>query len=169
MFDLVKVFSFIFLLVVCPVILADLYFATGFLDKFLLDQSLSLMGTILAIYIAAAASFLSILIGYELQNTKALFHKTIEELKHNICFMTIVFFIHFLLLVMSQPATAVTPRHLVTLNDIDIGNELFKALKVLTFSLYIYGLYELNLSLFGIREKLADAQSSKSKNPPLSQ
>jgi len=147
--ELIKSISVIILLIVLPTLGADWYAQSGFLDKFMLEQSLSLMGTILAIYIASAASFLAILMGHEQKEGKKIFNTTTGELKQNICFITGIFFLHFLLLAISQPAT---DKNIIPFNETVIL--LFKFAKTFTFCIYIYAMYELNLVLFSIREKL---------------
>lgn len=149
MISLLKTVSFIIIFSVAPTVLADWYFNSGFLDKFMLEQSLSIMGTILAIYIAAAASFLAILMNHEEQKKQKIFTGTSTELKHNICFIMIIFFVHFILLTISQSAD---PNIKIFENPWAAYG--LKAAKVFTFSIYIYALYELNVVLFGIRDRL---------------
>lgn len=101
------------------------------------------MGTILAIYIAAAGSFLAIIQGHEDKQNRDIFKGTTRELKQNILFVIIIFIIHMFLLV-------ITPKE-VTSVVIPI---VLKSFKTLTFVLYIYALYELSKVLFSIRETL---------------
>lgn len=149
MISLLKIISLLILCVVFPTLAADYYFKTGFLEKFMLEQSLTIMGTILAIYIASSASFIAVLMAYEESKKTTIFKSTTAELRQNITFVTSILFIHFLLLVATQKTV---PEQI---KDILTWTSFLKGAKVFTFSLYIYALYELNSVLFGIRERLA--------------
>ncbi len=99
MINLLKNMSLLIVFGVAPTVALDYFSGSGFLDKFMADQSLSMLGTILAIYIAAASSFIAILNSYEDQEGKDIFSGTVKELKQTIAFIFIIFFAHFLLLV----------------------------------------------------------------------
>lgn len=142
MIRILQILSTLIVLGVAPIVASDCLWGDGFLDKFMRDQSLSIMGTILAIYIAAAASFLAIIMGFEKEDANIRFNSTASEIKQNICFIIAVFIIHLLLL-SGSPNEKLAPQWLLIL---------MKSLKTFTFLIYIYALYELSVVLFGIRE-----------------
>ncbi len=146
MIKILHIIASIIVFTVLPTIVLDHYSKSGFLDKFMVEQSLSLMGTILAIYIAAASSFIAILATHEDRQEKNIFDKTTKELKKSIIFVFVVFILHFFLLV-ATPAVG----------DSSISKEviiLLKGLKTFTFMLYIYALFELSSELFTLKNKL---------------
>ena len=144
MIRILQIIASLLVFVVAPIVAADHFAQSGFLNTLMVQQSMSIMGTILAIYIAAAASFLAIVMGHEKEKGKVMFNGTSTELKHNIAFVIAIFGVHFFLL-------SVTP-----LPTPDNGTVLLclKAAKVFAFSIYIYALYELSHVLFGIRDTL---------------
>lgn len=127
---------------VLPITGADYYWNNGFLNKFLVEQSLAIMGTILAIYIASAASFLAIVINHEKGEHNRIFKETVTTLKHNIIFVIAVFVIHLFMMVATPVVTAQNVAVILSL----------KGGKVFTFSLYLFALYRLNYLLFSVRE-----------------
>jgi hypothetical protein len=146
MIKILQIIASIIVFTVLPTIALDNYFKSGFLDKFMVEQSLSLMGTILAIYIAAASSFIAILTTHEDQKKQKIFDKTTKELKQSIIFVFVVFILHFFLLVATPEA-----------GESSISKEviiLLKGIKTLTFMLYIYALFELSSELFTLKNKL---------------
>ena len=138
------------IVVVLPTIAFDHFFGASFLEKFMEERSLLLMGTMLAIYIATASSFLAILLNYEKEKEKVLFINTALEVKRNITLIIVIFVIHFFLLSATPPSTS-NSAILISL----------MVFKVLSFSLYIYALYELSMVFFGIRDKLNSAGEQK--------
>ena len=134
----------ILILVVAPIMAVSHISGTLFLDNFMEERSLLLMGTILAIYIAAASSFLSILLNYEKEKGNVIFNNTASEIKQNIIFIIIIFTVHLLLLSATPPST----------DDNAILLKILMALKLLMFSFYIFALYELSMVLFGIRSTI---------------
>lgn len=148
---LLQIIASILVFGVLPVLGAAYYSEGAFLDKFLSEQSLGLIGTMLAIYIAAASSFVAILMSFEEKNGKKVFQKTSKELKENIIFIFIVFFVHFMLL-------AATPDSFAK-EDVAL-QWILRGTKVFTFLLFIFALYELSRQLFTIRDKLP-----KTNNP----
>lgn len=142
MTKLIIIFLGIFILGTIPAVALDFYSGSDFLDKFMQEKSLSLMGTILAIYIAMSASFIAILNNYENEQGKNIFSKTVKELKMNIVFIFIVFVLHFFLL-------AGTSKSFGLILDL-----VFKLAKTFTFLLFLYALYELSNALFTVNSKL---------------
>ena len=140
----------ILIVIVVPIMALNHFSGAVFLDKFMEERALLLMGTMLAIYIAAASSFLGILLNYEKEKGKVIFTDTTSELKQNIIFIIIVFTVHFFLLSATPPNT---PDNIILLR-------ILMALKVLTFSLYIYALYELSMVLFGIRNAINSVKNT---------
>ena len=151
MIRLMGILFAILIMIVAPIMAVSHFSGTLFLDKFMEERSLLLMGTILAIYIAAASSFLGILLTYEKEKGKVVFNDTTSELKQNIVLIIVIFAFHFFLLSATPPYTA----------DNIIILKILMIFKVLTFSLYIYALYELSMVLFGIRDALNSAGERK--------
>jgi len=136
------IFASILVFGVAPTVALDYFANAQFLEKFMVDQSLSLLGTILAIYIGVASSFIAILNGYEDEHGKNIFAGVSNELKQTVIWLFGVFFLHFLLLVG-------TPQ------EPSLACELtLKALKTFTFLLFLCILYELSVDLFMLRNKL---------------
>ncbi len=144
MIRIIQIIASLIVFVVAPIIAADHFSQSGFLDLFMVQQSMSIMGTILAIYIAAAASFLAIVMGHEKERGETIFNGTSRELKQNIALVIAILGVHLFLLAVTPPATP----------DNSIVILFLKAGKVFTFSIYIYALYELSNVLFGIRDSL---------------
>lgn len=150
MLRLIQIVATIFVFGVLP-ILCIAYFSGGkFLEKFFVDQSLSLMGTILAIYIAASSSFIAILMSFEEKKGKLIFINTTKELKENIIFIFCLFIIHFILLT-GTPSSSENTILIWTLNGA----------KTFTFLLFIFALYELSSQLFTVKDKLYKASGNK--------
>ena len=144
MVKILQIVATIIVFGVVPIVWADYYSENKFIDHFMKNQSLSIMGTILAIYIATAASFLAIIMGYEKTQKEVIFNGTSAEIKQNIKFIIVVFVLHLFLL-------ALTP------SDIEKNQNcvfFLRSASVLTFLLYIYSLYEMSDILFGIRKIL---------------
>ena len=130
-----------FFVAVVAFVLIDYYFGDNFLDEFMDEQSLSIMGTMLAIYIATASSLLTILIAYEKENSKKIFSGTSAEIKSTIDYIIVFFAVHLFLLIITPERT--DSNQLIIL--------ILLGAKILTFSLYIYALRELAQVLFNIR------------------
>lgn len=129
------IFSAIIVAIVFPCLCADSYFENGFLDTFMKEQSISIMGNILAIYIAVASAFI-VIIGEIEEKTKNNCNNTLKELKTSIVFMIILYSAHILLMII----TPTSPLYIINL--------ILKGAKIFTFSLYIVLLYELTNVLF---------------------
>lgn len=139
---LLQIFASILVFGVAPTIGLD-HLADGeFLEKFMAEQSLSMLGTVLAIYIGVASSFIAILNSYEDDLGKNIFTGTIKELKQTVIWIFGVFFVHFLLLVG-------TPKYPSFACDLAL-----KSLKTFTFLLFLCILYELSVELFMLKNKL---------------
>jgi uncharacterized membrane protein YbhN (UPF0104 family) len=141
MIRILQVITVIIIFAVIPITAADYYWGNGFLNKFLIEQSLPIMGTILAIYIAAAASFLSIVVNHEKGEHNSIFKGTVTELKYNIIIVIAIFVIHLFMMVATPPAKPENMHVILFL----------KGAKVFTFILYIFALYKLSHLLFGVR------------------
>lgn len=142
MAKLLQIFSTIFVVGVIPTLILDRISNSGYLEKFMADQSLSLIGNILAIYLAVASSFIAILNSYEDEQGRSIFTSTVKELKQNIIFVFVVFILHFFLLVG-------TPKEAIL-----CLSTILKGAKTFTLMLFIYALYELSAELFTIKNKL---------------
>ena len=145
MIKLIQLMASLILFISLPIIALDLYFGDDFLRKFMLQQSLQIMGTILAIYVATASSFLAILMSKEERDGKNIFTNTSKELRGNIKFIFVIFIGHFILLVVTPPKPSI-PFDMVMLA--------IKGAQTTTFLLFIYILYELSSELFGLKEKV---------------
>lgn len=139
---LAQIFASILVFGVAPTVALDYWASAGFLEKFMNDQSLSMLGTILAIYIGVASSFIAILNSYEDDFGKNIFTGTVKELRQTIIWIFSVFFVHFLLLVG-------TPKNPSFICDLTL-----KSLKTFTFLLFLCILYELSAELFTLKNKL---------------
>lgn len=139
---LLSIFASILVFGIAPTLVLDYFSGAEFLEKFMADQSLSLLGTILAIYIGVASSFIAILNGYEDEQGKSIFAGVSKELKQTVIWLFGVFFIHFLILVG-------TPQEPSLICELTL-----KALKTFTFLLFLCILYELSVELFMLRNKL---------------
>ena len=147
MIRILQIVATIIVFGVAPILAIDCYVDNGFLSNFLNNQSLSIMGTILAIYIAAASSFLAIMMSHEHNENKTIFVSTSVELKQNITAIMVIFLMHIFVLVGSP----VIPNG----EKISTLGLFFRGGGVFTFLVFIYALYELSTVLFGIRESLS--------------
>lgn len=139
------------ILIVTPTMAANHFLGSLFLVGFMENRSLLLMGTILSIFVVASASFMAILMRYEQDKQRKIFDGTASEIKTNFNVVIAIFAVHFLLLSGTPPEGACN----YWLIKILLG------LKVFTFSIYIYALYELSMALFGIRDKLDIQKTDK--------
>lgn len=140
-----RIFSILIVIVFAALVMGvDHCSESTFLEKFMEDRSLLIMGTILSIYIVASLSFLTILMTHEKKEKEVVFSGSRSELKTNILALIALFAFQFLLL-SATPSAGV--------GDIVIL-KIFMTLKVVIFSLYIYALYELSMALIFVVEKL---------------
>lgn len=141
--------AFVLVFGVLPVLAVAYFTKSEPLDNFLSQQSLGLIGIMLAIYISTASSFVVILTGFEEKGGMQIFQKTSEELRENILFVFFLFFAHFLLLVAGGGQENIALEWLL------------RGAKVFTFLLFIFALYELSGQLFTVRRKLFDIYNSE--------
>jgi len=136
---LITIICIIVTTIVLPILLLDFYTGNGFLSKFFNEQIIPLMGTILALNLALAASLHAILLGLEVQKNVSLVG-TRKEVKSNVLFMIIIFILVFILQI-------ITPK--MGLNNLLLMTTI-TGLKLLFFFLYLYAVYEISSVLFHI-------------------
>ncbi len=129
-------------LVVLPILGLDFCVENGFLTNFFKEQAIPLMGTILALNLALAASLQAILLGLETQKNISLV-ETRKEVKENVIFMITVFVLVFILQIIT-PEKNIDNKSLLTI---------ITGLKLLFFFLYLYAVYEISNVLFQISSK----------------
>lgn len=97
---MVKVFGVVFiaLLVAAPVAVADYFVGSGFLLKFVREQSSGIIGTILALNVATVTYLVSHLLSIEKEAGNPLFSRTKQEIKENIYFMAGILPVNLLIL-----------------------------------------------------------------------
>lgn len=127
----------ILVIIVLPCIFLYHYVSHEYLDKFFNEQIIPLMGTIMALNFAVAASLQAILYSIEQVNANATFTKTRNEVVQNLIFMIILFAIVFILQVNGIPARKLYSYSLI-------------CIKLLIFFLNFYIMYDLNRALFAI-------------------
>ena len=132
----------LFFIIAKPLVWVERDYGNGFLDEFMTDKSLIVMGTMLAIYIATASSFLAILMTYEKEEGAAIFNKTSTEIRQNVLLVIALFALQLILLTSTPNKTNDNQEIILCLLEA----------KTLIFSIYIYALYELSQVLFGIRD-----------------
>ena len=137
---IISIPSIIIVGIILPILLFYYYGSTQYLNLFFEQQMIPLMGTIMALNFATAASLQAILYNIE-ENKKIKFEKTRNEIEKNLIFMIIVFILTFVLQVINLPERRLSMYFLVSL-------------KLLLFFLYFYILYDLNRALFRITNKI---------------
>ena len=143
MMKVLQIFSMIVILGVLPILGADYFSNNRFIEKFMQEQSIAIMGTILAVYFVAATSLLSIMMRHEEKvQKKNIFKNSTKELKHNIILVFCIFIFHFFVLVAIPTGLEGCVRIIL------------KGIQIFSFLLYIYTLYELSNVLFSIRDTL---------------
>ena len=137
---LISIFSIIIVFTVFPCLLLYHLGSTSYLDNFLKNQMIPLMGTIMALNFAIATSLQSILLNIETIKNEKLFPRTKNEINQNLIFMIIVFIIAFVLQVIDVPMRKVLLYSLM-------------GVKLTLFFIYFYAIYDLNSALFKISKK----------------
>lgn len=137
---IISIPSIIIVGIILPILLFYYYGSTQYLNLFFEQQMIPLMGTIMALNFATAASLQAILYNIE-ENKKIKFEKTRNEIEKNLIFMIIVFILTFILQVINLPERRLAIYLLVSF-------------KLLLFFLYFYILYDLNRALFRITNKI---------------
>jgi hypothetical protein len=135
---------FLIILIEIPLLITDVYMNNGYLDLFLKNQSLSIMGTALAINIATSAFLVGQLLTIEINFKKPIFDNSKKEIKHNLIFMIIVFLLQLFFLLLTPIAEKDTSILLNSLRYICKGINLF------LFLLYLYALFEMTLAIFSV-------------------
>lgn len=112
----------------------------NYLDLFFLNQMIPLMGTIMALNFALAASLQAILINMETIIKQKTFANSRKEINHNLLFMMILFGLVFILQIFNCPnSTSI----LFILNS----------LKITLFAFYFYAVYEISTAIYKVSTK----------------
>jgi hypothetical protein len=143
---MVRIFGivFIILLVEAGVLYLESITKSSFLTGFLTNQSLQIMGTMLALNVATASFLVGNLTNLEISLKRALFASSKSEIKQNLLFMVVVFLLDLGILIIIPPA--------VQSNILFSPEFLSKASSFFLFLLYFYALYELTEAIFSVNE-----------------
>lgn len=133
---------FISLLVSLPIFLIDRFLQTNFLESFLKNQSLQIMGTLVGLNITTTAFLVGHLTNIEINLKKILFNNSKREIKHNLYFMIVIFLIQLLLLSAIPSVSSDTQGWVINLKSVLIY------LGLAIFLLSIYALYEMTKAIF---------------------
>lgn len=125
-----------------PFLALDYFFGSKFVDDFLRNQSLQIMGTILALNIATAAFLVGHLMDIEAKAQKNIFSNSTREIKHNIYFMLIIFFVQMLVLTLRDSSVVIT---------FSSGKYWFMGCGLVLFFAYLLCLYEITAAIFSVR------------------
>jgi len=131
---------FLLLLLAAPFMVADYLWGSKFVGEFLRNQSLQIMGTILALNIATASFLVGHLLDIEMKAGKSIFDDTIRELKHNIYFMLALFILQMISLTLSDAATFVAYKYWIM------------GFSLMLFFAYLFCLYEITATIFSLRK-----------------
>ena len=142
------VLSGIILGLVFPILFLDYIVDNGFLQKFMQEESLSIMGNMLAIYVGVVTAFAAIL--DQMQNNLGIkCINTQRNLKKNIVEMLIIYGLQIICFV-------ITPERY---NDILWVEYVLKGFEVLLFILYFLMFYEVLDVFFTIRHLIQNSES----------
>jgi hypothetical protein len=137
---LISIISIIIVFIVLPCLIIYHLGSVNFINNFLNNQMIPLMGTIMALNFAIATSLQSILLNIETIKNETLFPHTKNEINQNLMFIIIVFIIVFILQVINIPMRKIFLYPLM-------------GAKLTLFFIYFYAIYDLNSALFKISKK----------------
>lgn len=142
---MVRIAGITFILLILTSALCSIDYVVGgsFLFSFLKQNSLEIMGTVLALNIATATFLVGQLMNIELQLKMEVFTKSKREIKHNILFMIIIFVLQLMVL------TAI-PSDTSTNQVLLIAKPWIYRLSLFFFLTYVYALYELSTGIFSV-------------------
>ena len=126
-----------------PFFVAEYIFKCGFINKFLTEQSLQIMGTILALNIATASFLVGHLMDIEIKKQREIFSSSIKEVRDNIYFMIALFILQL---------TSLTLNAILKNNVLGANITLFLA--IIFFLTYIFCLFEMTQSVFSLRKSI---------------
>lgn len=156
-----NIFSFQFLgiltffLVISTILnIGDAYVGSGFINKFLDTQVLSIMATLMGLNIATASFLISNLINIELKTSKKIdFKSTRNEIKDNLYFMIALLSLEFIILIFKHQIPEADLKQKfpeIILNHQDIF--LMNTLGIFFLALLIYALYEMTQAIFSMHK-----------------
>lgn len=134
---------FLLALLTSPFVAVDYFWGDKFIWEFLRNQSLQIMGTMLALNIATASFLVGYLIDIEMKAGKSIFDNSMREIKHSIYFMLILFFIQMISLTVIDTAV-------ISLSS--KWKYLAVGFSLLLFLAYLFCLYEMTAAIFSIRK-----------------
>ena len=123
------------------IMVVDCLWGNGFLDKFLMDTTLSLMVVALVAYIPTTAAIVAILSATEEKKGEPIFAITIQGFKLGLQIVCVLCFIHFLSLI---PATPQELSWYLFTNGVRLS----------TFLLVFRALYKVSTFLFGVNHTI---------------
>lgn len=131
---------FVLILLTIPFLALDYFWGGEFIHDFLKNQSLQIMGTILALNIATASFLVGHLIDIEIKLECKIFDASVNEIKENIYFMIFLFLLQLFILSFSESLCNINVCYWV------------KWLALVNLFLYLYCLYEITAALFTVRD-----------------
>ena len=134
---------FLLILLTAPFVAMDYFLGSAFVGKFLQDQALQIMGTILALNLATAAFLVGHLTDIEMKEKKALFDNSMREIKHNIYCMLAIFLLELLTLTIGDTAFVKTTGSY---------KDWATAFGMALFLLNLFCLYEMTTAIFSVRK-----------------
>ena len=142
---MVRIAGIIFILLILTSLLCGIDFIVGgsFIFTFLKQNSLEIMGTVLALNIATATFLVGQLMNIELQLKAEVFTKSKKEIKHNIMFMIVVFVLQLMVLT-AIPGDSNTNQILI------LARPWIYRVALFLFLTYVYALYELSTGIFSV-------------------
>ncbi len=150
MIKLLGVF-FLVLLIELPLILVDLFVKNGFIQFFVHQQSLEIMGTLLGLNIASSIFLIGHLIDIEAKLDKDIFDATKKEMKQNIIAMFVMFIIE-LIIQIAMPI--ILPNSPQIIKDISMW---LSYVGLYVFLLYLFALFEMTQAIFIVGVQLRKA------------
>jgi len=138
--------------IICPLLVADYYSQNGFLEDFMKNQSLSIMGNILAIYIGIITAF-TVILDKLSSLTGGKFLKTTTTLKKNVLQLLFLYALQALILV-GTPEKLEEPWIFF-----------IKSIEIMVLSLYFLFFYEIIEIFFTTRNISANKETNQ---PPKS-
>ncbi len=144
---MINKFGILFLLILftAPFVAIDYFWSSRFIEEFMREQSLQIMGTILALNIATASFLVGHLIDIEMKEGKVIFETTMREIKHNIYFM-------FVLFVLQMGVLSIGDVEFIEFDN--NWKHWILGLNVILFLAYIFCLYEMTAAIFSLRKRM---------------
>ena len=134
--------------IICPLSIADYYSQNGFLETFMKEQSLSIMGNVLAIYIGIITAF-TVILDKLSSITGGKFLKTTTTLKKNVLQLLFLYALQALILI-------ATPKNLG-----EPWMFFVKSVEIMILSLYFLFFYEIIEIFFTTRNISANKETNQ--------